>query len=179
MQYLPLNAFDYIFQNNKIELHSQNPDELIFYFENQNSIDIDKCTAISKELIEIGVLIEYLRQEGLIVKYSIGTATSQNSSIAYQHSNYQHPLSVEIPSKIGEILLSCATTPIFVTENLIELVNNDFKTYEDISLEEARKQTEKAKIQTDNSFKAIKIAFASIIVSLVTFLISLLKDILL
>lgn len=171
LQYLPINAFDYIFQSNNIEMHPQNPDELIFYFKNQCSIDLDKIISISKELIEIAVLIQYLQQEGLILNYNIGTTKNLNNSIAYQHNKYTFPLSVKIPSDIGITLLSCNTNPIFIVENLKELVNNNFKTFEDLSLEESRKQTE-------NSFKAVRLSLVSIVISLITLLLTFLNSIL-
>lgn len=168
-QYLPINAFDYIFQNNNIEIHSQNPDELIFYFKDAGSVERDKIISISKELIEIAALIEYLIQEGLILNYNIGTITNQNLSITYQHNKCTFPLSVKIPSYIGMTLLSCTANPIFIVENLKELVNNNFKTFEDLSLEESKKQTE-------NSLKALRLSFISIVISLITLFVSFLND---
>ena len=60
----------------------------------------------------------------------------------------------------------CINSWIYVSKDLFSLVENDFKEYEEIALEEAKMQTKSAKLSVWFSAIAVIIAFASLFVGI-------------
>ena len=67
---------------------------------------------------------------------------------------------MSIDNSIGEILLRCMNSPIYISETLKDYVRSGFMSLEEQALSETKKQTK-------NSCWAVVLAFLTIIISLI------------
>lgn len=83
----------------------------------------------------------------------------------------------EISSKLD--IFGLVTSVVSIEQELFELVSNDFKTYEDIQLEEARKQTESAQESLKEAQKQTRWSIGAVCLSILTLIASIVMPIIL
>lgn len=121
-----------------------------------HTIGVDQILEDEKQIVFRALLIKYLQDEGYI--YIVDDATTVNPSRMIGNvNNPQLTAKKKLPKDVAHILAS-VNKRVYVTENLLSLVQNDFKTYEELSLEESMKQTHRATLGLVLSFVAIIIA---------------------
>ena len=81
--------------------------------------------------------------------------------------------SIVFPGWFMDYFHNCVTAKMYVSQDLFTLVENDFKEYEEIVLEEAKKQTKEAKKQTIAAIVSAVFAVIAVIVAIVTVWISI------
>lgn len=144
-QYILLNAFKDIFFYNKGTI-AYNEGFLLFSYE-----DFKNKTAeildIEQEVIERALLIKELKDANYI--YFI--LDHEDPEFPYGSiAKGKTPLSKKIPSDIAEIL-DLLKYRVIVSKALIALLADDFKTLEEQTLEEAKKQTVLARKQVEEA----------------------------
>lgn len=112
---------------------------------------------IEYNIASISLLIDDLIKNRLITLVKVGLNVPF-SYMPFRNNN----LHDEIDSSIFDILKDSFYSKVFVSQELHDLVSNDFRTYEDIQLEEARKQTNIANESLKEASKQTKSAYASL-----------------
>lgn len=163
--YLPINAYDDIFYRERVEFVYQPKSELRFYSQQGSLRDSDEIFKVTSDIYEISYLIDYLEKEGLIRHFSVGTGQQSNNIAGFNKAGLT-AISVELDPAVGEMLYSNLNYPIYVTQTLISLVQENFRTFEDQSLDEARIQTHQAKRQSVLSLLAVVFAMLTFLFSL-------------
>lgn len=153
--------------------------------------DEEKLPLIEMKIMDVYSLLSFLERNGYILLVDCSLPTSACNIPNFIENSIKCSLSKEC----GEFIEKTRSRKLFITTKIIELVSNDFKTYEEIqleeaqnqtkiaheSLEEARKQTEsasaslaeaqrqtgKAKTQTILSFIAVGLSIFAIIASII------------
>ena len=74
--------------------------------------------------------------------------------------------SIVFPGWFMDYFHNCVTAKMYVSQDLYSLVENDFKEYDELVLEEAKMQTKSAKLSVWFSAVAVIIAFASLMVGI-------------
>ncbi len=110
---------------------------------------------VKKSIISTALLVKYLEDENYIYIIQDDTNAGQPNYVGAQ--NIRTPLIVDVPIEIGNIIKRSLYN-VYVSYDLIALVENGFRTYEDLQLIQASTSLEAAKIQ-------IKIGLASLFVS--------------
>ena len=108
-----------------------------------NYDDIQQTTII---LYNLYLLLKSLKEEHLIYALSYPDSTKfdkQNNSINTEDEKHKY-IEIEISSDIKIIINEFKDKTIYATEELKWIVNNDFKTIDQQSLEEDRRQTQTA-----------------------------------
>lgn len=162
----------------------------IMLFDFSKNPSVDDTLDIQKDIIHTALLVKYLEQEGYI--YIIEDNATVNKSTTLGPS-FKKSLIVNLPPDIMNII-SRTTCRVYVSYALIQLVENDFKTYEELQLiasnnqlktssqqlsaseaqlEEVRQQTNEAKEQTIEAKIQTKKSTGSLVFSGLTFLASL------
>lgn len=166
LSYVLINAYNDIFYQQKVK-YKVGSSDLLFY-RDHTSIHSDELLSIEKVIIEISILLNYLKENRYIyIIEEEHQTTEENNIVGKFNSNNLKCISMPIPQDISKILSEAATHRIFVSPDLIYLAENGFKTIEEETLEEAKKQTKNAKIQ----------AIVTIIVMIVTSIASILISI--
>lgn len=97
-----------------------------------------------QQLYELYLLLKSLKDEHLIYTLSYPDSTKfdkQNNSINTEDEKHKY-IKIEISSDIKTIINEFKDKTIYATEELKWIVNNDFKTIDQQSLEEDRRQTQ-------------------------------------
>jgi hypothetical protein len=154
VSYRPINLLKQILIDNNIS-YTVGSDTLDFHW--NGKIDTGEIISIENFILELALLLDYLEKNGLI-KY----IEEQNKEVGIKTITVGNPV-VEnklVASKtIDPIIMSqlskAATYRVFVSQPLRELYKNDFKSIEEMTLEESKEQTQyayttlkKAKCQT-------------------------------
>lgn len=99
-----------------------------------------------QQLYELYLLLKSLKDEHLIYTLSYPQSiksNKQNNSLNVEDKKYKYQ-EINIPCEIINIIKEFKDKTIYATEELKWIVNNDFKTIDQQSLEEDRKQTQTA-----------------------------------
>lgn len=163
--YLAINAYEDIFQRECVEFVKPN-EELVFYSPQSNIPGSEKIFKVTGEIYEVSYLIDYLEKEGLIRHFSVGTGSLEEKYPIGLNATGMISLSVNIDPVVAQILYNNVNFPIYVTQTLISLVQNDFKTLEEQTYDEAQQQTKEAKKQSRLSFIAVILALLTLFFSL-------------
>lgn len=115
-------------------------------------------------IIEKTTLVEYLAEKGYIILLE-----NKNKTTQYGQKPF-HPIELPIPEPAIPIIERVINSSIIVKPELKMLVDNNFKEYEELVLDEAKKQTTKAT-------KSVRWAIAAVIVSVLTLLFTILYNI--
>lgn len=162
--YLAICAYGDIFQRESVEF--VNSSEALFFYSPQGNIPShEKVFQVTSEIYEVSYLIDYLEQEGLIRHFSVGTGKLEDKYPFNFNSNGLSPLSVSIDPVVARILYKNVNYPIYVTQTLISLLQDGFKTLEEQTFDEAKEQTKEAKKQRRLSFIAILLAMLTLLFS--------------
>lgn len=156
--YLPINAYNDIFYREHVEFNANNM-ELVFYVPQGTIPEHKKMLDVYYEILEISLLIDYLQKEGLLYQISMPSVNQLTNVGGFDKSGLQG-IKMSLDPKIGQILLNCMNSPIFVSQTLKDLVANNFISLEEYALLEAKKQTK-------NSFIAVALSIITIIISLI------------
>ena len=164
-QYVLANAYNDIFYARNVEFNSANGGFLTFWRQKGTPFNANDMLETEHEIIETSLLLEHLDDEGLIYIISDPSSTNQLTSIGGFNTSGLVSISKALDPKISQILLNSLNHRIFVNHTLKELVENNFLTFEEQALIEAKKQTKQSMSQTRLSFAAVVIAIISVILS--------------
>lgn len=138
------------------------------FYRNENKFISKDVENLCDEFLEFAVLMRYLKECGLIFLFSrdekrlIFPANGKYDDL----EPFPHPLHKEI----AKLLFECINCSIYITQALVDVVQNDFKSIEERNLDEAKKQTEKAhKTMVISAFTMI-VALATLVVSIASFI---------
>lgn len=164
--YLAINAYGDIFYRKKVEF-VYHPNSVLNFFYLQSEIRSDEdIFAVTSEILEISYLIDYLEKEGLIRHFTVGTSLEgPEKSISGFDKSGLSAISVRLDPAVGKMLFDNLNYPIYVTQTLVSLVQDNFKTLEEITLDEAQEQTKEAKRQSWLSFIAVVLALLTLLFS--------------
>lgn len=164
--YLAINAYGDIFYRKKVEFAYQPNSVLNFYFQQPEIRSNEDILGVTSEIYEISYLIDYLEKEGLIRHFTVGANTEgPENSISGFDKTVLSAISVDLDPAVGKMIFDNLNYPIYVTQTLVSLVDNGFKTLEELSLDEARKQTKEAKKQSCLSIIAVILALLTLMFS--------------
>ena len=111
-------------------------------------------------IIEKATLVEYLAEKGYIILLE-----NKNKTTQYGQKPF-HPIELPIPEPAIPIIERVINSSIIVKPELKMLGDNNFKEYEELVLDEAKKQTTKA-------IKSIILAIVAVIISALTLIANL------
>lgn len=171
LMYLPINVFNDILQGKNVGFIGESPMELVFPYNKDEIPSTDELLTIYNEVLERALLIDYLEKEGLI--YIIPTSSFAHECTTIGNVSKLKRITMQIDKTVGEILLKCINRPMYVSETLKDYVNSGFKSLEEQALEEAKKQTELSRIQTEQTFKQTKYGYWAVILAFIALTISL------
>ncbi|MDO4526179.1 MAG: hypothetical protein Q4B61_12710, partial [Bacteroidales bacterium] len=86
---------------------------------------------------------------------------------------------IKLSSEISKIFDDANNKQLFVSQRLRTLVSNDFKTYEDIQLEEAKKQTKSAQESLKEAQRQTRWSIGAVCLSIITLIASIVMPIIL
>ena len=141
LSYVLINAYNDIFYSHKVEYTEGN---LVFYLENVSKfsdVDVSQILAIEKEIIDTSFLIEYLIENRYIYLIDDEPSNGKQSSAGGFFKGNLRSVQKSLDKHVCEILDDALSHRVFVSEDLNQLVTNDFKTIDEQALEESRKQT--------------------------------------
>ncbi|MBQ2541861.1 MAG: hypothetical protein II554_00800, partial [Bacteroidales bacterium] len=104
------------------------------------------------------LLLDYLEQNRYIFLHGMGNKDYGKSDINY--------INTELSDWMAKKLYACISSRMYVSQDLYSLVENNFKEYDELVLEEAKMQTKSAKLSVWFSAVAVIIAFASLFVGI-------------
>lgn len=125
---------------------------------NPAKIKHEDLIAEKRKIFDLVFLLDYLERNRYIVLHG-----HYDKDYGKYQKNY---INVELKEVMAETLYGCISSCIYVTQDLFSLVENDFKEYDELVLEEAKMQTKSAKLSVWLSAVAVIIAFASLIVGI-------------
>ena len=124
----------------------------------------ERILAIEKNIMEIYFLLSYLENNRYIYLMENPSLTNVNETTNLNPTILGDKVVTYCVSReCGEFIEKTLKQKFFLTQDLVDLIENDFKTYEDQQLEEAQKQTQAAKKQTVLSIVAVILSIISII----------------
>lgn len=100
---------------------------------NPAKIKHEDLMAEKRKIFDLVFLLDYLERNRYIILHG-------HYDKDYGKSQ-KHYINVELNAGMAKTLYGCISSCIYVTQDLFSLVENDFKEYEEIALEEAKKQT--------------------------------------
>jgi len=162
--YLAICAYGDIFQRECVEF-VKSSEALFFYSPQGNIPSHEKVFQVTGEIYEVSYLIDYLEKEGLIRHFSVGTGQLEDKYPFNFNSNGLSPLSVSIDPVVARILYNNVNYPIYVTQTLVTLVHDGFRTLEEQTFDEAKEQTKEAKKQSCLSSIAVLLAMLTLLFS--------------
>ncbi len=166
LSYVLANAYNDIFYQHKVEY---NNGSLIFYSADISKITTNNILAVEKEIIDTSFLLDYLK-ENRYIHIIEDDSQNQLDSIGGFCKDGLQSISKNLDAKTSNIIVEALNHRVFISEDLVQLVNNDFKTIEEMALDEAREQTKYSR-------KSVRYAVIAIILSIVIpFLSSLLSS---
>lgn len=185
--YVLMNAYLNLFDRYQVT-YDHTKQSLVFYVRGTGDIDHELFLSIEDTIIEVSLLLEWLEDNRYI--YLI----KDNDDIGLQtfsglNEEGLTPIYKKLDPKIDAILLNALNHRIFVSSDLVKLVDDGFRSYEQMMLDEANnqtqsasKQSEYARIQADesrkqtrNSWIAIGVSILAIIASIIVSTVSISK----
>lgn len=141
--YVLVNCYNDIFYYRKVEFHfDEDQSILVFCKEKQQEISSDNILEIENEIMEVSLLIEYLRKNGLIYLIDDSSREKPKRDIAnFDKRNYPYEIQKELDQKVARELYQSMNHRIFVGQTLKDYVANGFKSLDEMALDEARQQT--------------------------------------
>jgi hypothetical protein len=139
LDYVLANAYNDVFYQRRVKYSNG---ELVFYLEDTNTLsDVDDILSVEKEIIDISILIDYLIKNRYIIIIEDPSGADPLKEIGGFLTDGLTPVGKKIDTNVAKILDNAMNHRAFVSEDLVQLVQNNFKTVEDMALDEARKQT--------------------------------------
>lgn len=132
---------------------------------NPAKIKHEDLIAEKRKIFDLVFLLDYLERNRYIILHG-------HYDKDYGKSQ-KHYINVELNAWMAKTLYGCISSCIYVTQDLFSLVENDFKEYEEIALEEAKKQTNEAKKQSKSAKWSVIISAIAVVVALLTMILSI------
>lgn len=163
-RYVLVNSYNDIFFYRKVEFHyDEEQSVLVFYKEKPQDVTSDNILEIENEIMEVSLLIDYLRSNGLIYLIEDSKKEKPKRDIAnFDKENYPYKITKELDQKVATELYQSMNHRIFVGQTLKDYVKNGFKTIEDLTLEEVRHQTHETKNLVSEAQKQSKSALEQV-----------------
>lgn len=133
--------------------------EGVFYYYSNNN-DLNNLTSAEQELIDTTLLLQYLDRLNLLV-----FTEDCEECIGINNARSGTSQKKIIPQEIQLLIKRYLNCKIYISSLLIDIVENDFKSLEELALDEAKKQTFKTKKQIRNSWIAIGVSILAVILS--------------
>ena len=166
LSYVLINVYNDVFYRKNVEYKNG---QLVFYRDIDNLNNFDEILSIEKDILDTSFLIRFLKDNRyiyLIDDYSSGGDIKEVGGFIKDGLT---PINKDLDKRACEILEEALNHRVFVSEDLIQLVEDGFKTIEEQALEESRLQTSYSR----KSFVVAMIALAiSLIIPLLTELLS-------
>ena len=167
----PINILDGLFVNRKVVFDAHKEDEpyLIFYRKENEDFSLPaEIKELNNAFMELALLIRYLKDQGLIQqidykkKRLIYPPVDEKDDDTLENYKREglHSIAEKMDKIAADFLLECVNKSVFVGQTLKDLVDNDFKSIEERSLDEAKKQTKYART-------AVYVAIFAMILSVV------------
>lgn len=164
----------HIFWNNKVSYESGT---LYLPYENINDEDSIK---FQREFFETTILLKQLEENRYI---HIMDKSMDSNKIKGRYICSDKPLpkgyTLKLSPEVSQIFDDANNKQLFVSQRLRTLVENDFKTYEDIQLEEARKQTGSAQESFKEAQRQTRWSIGAVCLSILTLIASIVMPIIL
>lgn len=164
----PIKALESLFQDNKVTFHNDEVSYFNFYVnEGKEETVKENSKRFINKVMEAVALMDCLKSENLVVELE----SDKEKNVTFGDDvSYVSAGLVEVrvfieAGVIAEKLVSFVNNSVYVTEALKELQANEFKTFEDNMLEEAKKQTKKTGKAVILAFLAVIIAIAGVVLS--------------
>ena len=139
--FLLINIYNDIFFRKKVEYrHGKDKSWLVFYRASMDEVDHNEFLEIENEIMEISLLISYLRANGLIYLIERTSVNELDTAGGFLKDGLGEIL-MELDSNISKILFDSLNHRVFVGYTLRDLAANGFKSIEERTLEEAKLQT--------------------------------------
>lgn len=139
--FLLINIYNDIFYRKKVEYrHGKDRSELVFYRASMDEVDHNKFLEIENEIMEISLLISYLRNNGLIYLIENTSVNELDTAGGFLKDGLLE-VRMDLDSNIANILFASLNHRVFVGYALRDLAANGFKSIEERTLEEAKQQT--------------------------------------
>ena len=166
LSYVLINVYNDVFYQRKVEYKNS---QLVFYKDIDSLQNVDDLLSIEKEIIDTSFLIGYLKDNRYIYLIDDNSTGDGLKEVGGFIKDGLTPISKDLDKRVCAILDEAMNHRVFVSTDLIQLVNDNFKTLEEQALEESRMQTEYSR----KSFIVAMFALAiSIIIPLITSLLS-------
>ena len=146
----PIKILDKWFQKNFIEFDGSdvsNPYLLFWYRQEDVSENkIKSIISVCNKIYEVSFLIDYLSENGLVRKifYSKEKDLRWNDGNDYAELGFKSS-QYKIDDNVASTLVECINCSVYVSQTLKDLVDNNFKSIEELTYDEAVKQTKWAK----------------------------------
>ncbi len=165
VDYLLVNIYNDIFYYTNVEYVDN---ELHFYYKKEDFEKIDDkiILSIKKDVIVKTLLLMYLIDNRYIYLVDQANVQGQNNNIQLANKlDTQYELTVDLPKDIAEFLNNCKRV-VIISQELITLVENNFKSF-------GEQQVDESKEQTKNSRCAMYASIGTLIIAIFTpFLVS-------
>ncbi len=155
--YVLCNVYNDIFHQKQVEFIAANSGELVFYRQNVANFNMDEMFEVENEIMEVSLLIDYLRENGLIYQIQ-NTGQNQLTSIGGFDKTGLMPAHMALDNNVSQILLDALNHRIFVGETLKDIVTNNFLSVEERLLSEANRQANSANVQANEAIVQTKTA---------------------
>ena len=126
--------------------------------------DATTILSIKKEIIGTALFIKHLEDSGYIYIIQDQTSTPPPASIGAR--SITKPLEVDLPKDIAFIIMRSLYN-VYVSYPLIYLIENEFKSFEDLQLLAANQQVRHAKITTRISVITCAIAIITLAIQII------------
>lgn len=168
------SIFLHIFWNNKA---SYNSGSLYLPYDNCNDED---SINFYREILETTILLKQLEENRYI---HIMEKSMDSNKLKGRYICSDKPLpqgyTLKLSPEVSQIFDDANNKQLFVSQRLRILVSNNFKTYEDIQLEEAKKQTESAQKSLKEAQRQTRWSIGAVCLSILTLIASIVMPIIL
>lgn len=157
LNYILINMYGDLFSQRKVVYDLNDPNQLTFYRQQQD-LSMDELLQTERMIIDISFLIEYLKRENLIHFFQQGNGLTSIGS-AQNGANWR-AIGKALDPTVSTILQEAMNQCVIASQDLIDLVDNNFQTTEDINLTLTK---EALAVST----KSYKIALAALLVAII------------
>lgn len=145
--YVLTNAYCDILYESKCEYRNGG----LFFYREINNVSSKEILGLKQLIIRISLLLKYLIEKEYI--YPIEDKNPDLTSFGDKFTkDGLYEIKLDIPGDISE-MIEKSFCNIVILQPLFDLVDSDFKSVEEIHLEEAQKQTEAAQAQSEEAKK--------------------------
>lgn len=157
LNYMLINMYGDLFHQHQVMFDSSHPTQLTFYRPMQ-TLDHEEILATERMVIDISFLIKYLERENLIHLFQQGNGLTHVGSVQTGGGNV--PICKNIDPSVADVLKEAMSKCVIASQELIDFVDNDFRTIEDENLILTKKAL-------TVSAKSYKIALGALVAAIV------------